>query len=150
MLHAECAVCQMIEDTFHLFFQCKVVDTWDVVIPNVAQVLIQTTLTQGWEGIFAFAHTRDLIELILYICWNLWRNRNKAHYDLSCNLASSIAKSALSLCNEFKEGNQKKAVHNHSSTVRWFPTPAGYVKVNVDDAWYSEQGKAIVAAVARD
>ncbi|XVF65723.1 hypothetical protein PTKIN_Ptkin09bG0272500 [Pterospermum kingtungense] len=77
---------------------------WDVVCPGFLEALQQdTTYDDPWTGFFLVAKPHYGLDLVSYVCWLLWKNRNECFHEGKCLLPSAISALAVTMRSDFLE-----------------------------------------------
>ncbi|XP_021833932.1 uncharacterized protein LOC110773715 [Prunus avium] len=90
------------------------------------------------------------MRLFLYICWNLWQNRNKVVVEGRSCAQEAIFKRANYLTEEYGglvKGEPKLIVEK---PTKWSPPPVGKCKLNVDAAFIPETYVGGIVDVVRN
>ncbi|XP_034219163.1 uncharacterized protein LOC117630568 [Prunus dulcis] len=90
------------------------------------------------------------MRLFLYICWNLWQNRNKVVVEGRSCAQEVIFNRAHYLANEYGslvKGEPKLIIEK---PTKWSPPPVGKYKLNVYAAFIPEIGVGGIGAVVRN
>lgn len=93
--------------------------------------------------------------LLAFICWFLWKARNKAQFEGQGCDSIKIMEKAYSICSKFKEAfavpNRVSSGSSTSTpTPMWHGPPTGVIKLNVDGAIDRRSGIVGVGIVARN
>lgn len=92
----------------------------------------------------------NIIVAIAIFCWFIWKSRNDVVFGNDSYAHSKIVFYACKLIREVNEqGNDQVEGWSTPGTSFWAPPPPGVMKVNVDGAFCSDNGKARAEVVMR-
>ncbi|XP_050203451.1 uncharacterized protein LOC126653573 [Mercurialis annua] len=139
----------------HIFSSCSLaIDYWELAGLKIGN---ETGMqVQAWSSCWLHSLGRNEVELASLICWRLWLNRNNVVWGKSGSSAAEVVGSSSHQLHVWKMarfgfGNSdENAVEALDGQTEWQCAAAGYFKVNVDAAIFSEEGKAAVGCVLRN
>ncbi|KAH7852215.1 hypothetical protein Vadar_021864 [Vaccinium darrowii] len=97
---------------------------------------------------------KEEIGIVAFLCWSLWKSRNKEHFEKQPRDPSMILEQGVASWLEYKSANEasKGSVPAPKLPHKpiWIPPDTGIVKLNVDGALDERNGLSGVGIVARD
>ncbi|XVF56105.1 hypothetical protein PTKIN_Ptkin06aG0090400 [Pterospermum kingtungense] len=149
----DCKTCgSNLETWFHMFFECPiVVKTWNIVASVVSDIALGIQQNGVfWDEFMKVCFDKNILELVRYTCWTVWKNRNECVFQHTCKSPSSLVFSSKMLQVEYMSKNLSRYPNLDSNPVTWQPFIEGFIKVNVDDAWNVHNKTTVIATVVRD
>ena len=87
---------------------------------------------EGWNILFQWLKEKDVVDIWMIICWQLWNNRNQCLHRLSCRRPSEIVRSIGNIRGEWEIRSE---IFTEQRVIpEWQAPPEGIVKLNVDAA----------------
>ncbi|XVE61930.1 hypothetical protein DITRI_Ditri06bG0077800 [Diplodiscus trichospermus] len=80
----------------------------------------------------------------------IWHNRNKCLFDQLCKTPNGLSRAVASLSSDYATFNHSVEGNTSGSVTRWVPPEDGWLKINVDPAYYLHSEEASIAFVVRD
>lgn len=154
-----CPIChQDAEDVCHLLFDCcNARELWERLGMSS---IIQEAMRVDRSGSVVLEHlllAPDMIlpikpnlqvkQVLMVACWYLWWIRREITHDGNPPPPMRRHTAVLAIAANFHEANLPRSVTN---PLRWMKPDIGFVKLNVDAAYFAEEGKGATAAVIRD
>ncbi|KAH7833675.1 hypothetical protein Vadar_008660 [Vaccinium darrowii] len=100
------------------------------------------------------SNPREDVGLLAFICWALWKARNKDHFDYFPRDPSAVLEQSISGSSEFLQANNKSVGANPPCTPPplpiWKPPDGDLIKFNVDGALNVINKVGGLGLVARD
>ena len=96
---------------------------------------------------------RKPLELFAYMAWMVWNQRNKVLVTQQAVLLHQLAEQAKQKLTQFRVDQQNSEVQVTDSNIggsRWSCPQDGLVKINFDEAVFSELNQSGVGVVIRD
>lgn len=94
---------------------------------------------------------RESAELFGAVIWQLWKEHNSLFWSGSCKLASDIPHAAKMFLQEWNQVQQHKEISvNRHACQAWHAPPLGYLKVNIDAAFFEDSNHIGLGMVIRD
>ncbi|KAL4304565.1 hypothetical protein GQ457_10G010000 [Hibiscus cannabinus] len=113
--------------------------------------------TKWWWRIYnsSFKNAnQNCMVLIAFLCWNIWKARNKWVFQGIKNDPIEVWQEAAHAAEEFTLSsmlcNPTPESHNSEVSHSWMPPPPGFVKINCDAAFLSPSKEASIAVIIRD
>lgn len=157
-----CSFCHKKPETVeHVMFQCKLArQVWHLApLPfHYAADWGYMTFEQWWTSrLLALridGEVKEEIGIVAFLCWSLWKSRNKEHFEKQPRDPSMILEQGVACWLEYKSANEasKGSVPAPELPHKpiWIPPDTGIVKFNVDGALDERNGLSGVGIVARD
>lgn len=92
-----------------------------------------------WQLVQHRSTCAGLMEKVLSLCWEIWKNRNIARYGGVQRLGKVRVRTAATLVEEYQVANERECCMNPAVQVKWHPSDSPRFKMNVDGAVFSEQ-----------
>nr|CAD1827035.1 unnamed protein product [Ananas comosus var. bracteatus] len=149
-----CIYCSTPEDQNHIFLDCiNARRIWDAVMSSTG-ILFSFNgdwITEEWidEGKnLAVVQQQFICALIANTFWQIWKERNARQFS---NNSSSIQVILCHIMHMTLDYISKIPSHTieHSNANKWCPPPDGWIKINTDASFKSEEGTAAIGYIAR-
>ncbi|XP_050207258.1 uncharacterized protein LOC126656694 [Mercurialis annua] len=155
-----CVHCGEMESTAHLLFTCPFVQRiWFLsplglqasCLPSLPFQLLWKYIT---KQLIHLDPTKDLLSLCCFLCWFIWKFRNKKLFENEDGSEIQVTNAATSAFHEFKDINQSASpasvqLQSPELQLSWSPPPLGYIKINYDAATSKDHHCGFIAALAR-
>ena len=176
-LPSKCPYCESTDTLAHWFVECSLAtQVWgkleqllDIRAPSHHDIILK--LQAWWSNISGKSAMAKLSHIVpLFVCWELWKARNRAIFDATTPSATHVVRQILRLihlvalahplslaCMDddrlLKRGVVpflKKAKSMQVLSLAWAPPPASYVKLNIDGSSSGNPGNSSGEGIIRD
>ncbi|CAJ2666249.1 unnamed protein product [Trifolium pratense] len=153
-----CPLCEdEVEDDVHAFFTCASAQTsWQAA--GLSSVLGSAACQQGSavDRVFAVCRNEDYATIgrVAMLLWSIWQNRNDKIWNDNLRSPIQIGRAAFDQWNEWiavhKLRSNDDQVDPPVSTSRWEKPRIGWLKCNVDAAFFVSAGRTAMGACFRN
>ncbi|CAJ2636504.1 unnamed protein product [Trifolium pratense] len=155
---AHCPLCEdEVEDDVHAFFTCvSAQSSWQAA--GLSSVLGSAACQQGSaaERVFALCRNKDYatIGIVATLLWSIWHNRNDKIWNDNVRSPNQIGRAAFDHWNEWVAVHKLRSNDDPDvplvSTNRWEKPRIGWLKCNVDAAFFVSAGRTAMGACFRN
>ncbi|OMP01909.1 reverse transcriptase [Corchorus capsularis] len=104
-----------------------------------------------WDCVLNKASLLGSLELVTYLLWSIWHNRNKSLHEFVCKMPGSICAAArIRVAKVVKLQQQHDRIRQSECVQRWSPPIVAQFKINTDASFDLSSGEAGLGAVVRD
>ena len=103
-----------------------------------------------WQLVKQSPVSSDLMEKIISMCWEIWKERNLVRNGGVSRPGNTLARSSVALVEEFKAVNAREVQSGPDRHVRWHPLESSRFKMNVDAAIFKDLRAMGAGLVLRD
>ena len=91
-----------------------------------------------WQLVKHSSLSSGLMERILSLCWEIWKERNAVRNGGGKREGKILARCSVSLVEEFRVANERVVRKTPERQVRWHPSDSPRFKMNVDAAIFND------------
>nr|CAD1829965.1 unnamed protein product [Ananas comosus var. bracteatus] len=149
-----CIYCSTPEDQNHIFLDCiNARRIWDAVMSSTG-ILFSFNgdwITEEWidEGKnLAVVQQQFIRALIANTFWQIWRERNARQFSNNSSSIQVILRHIMHMTLDYISKIPSYTIE-HSNANKWCPPPDGWIKINTDASFKSEEGTAAIGYIAR-
>ncbi|CAJ2644561.1 unnamed protein product [Trifolium pratense] len=153
-----CPLCEdEVEDDVHAFFTCaSAQSSWQAA--GLSSVLGSAACQQGSaaDRVFALCRNEDYATIgrVAMLLWSIWHNRNDKIWNDNVRTPNQIGRAAFDQWNEWIAVHKLRSNDDHDvppvSTIRWEKPRIGWLKCNVDAAFFVGAGRTAMGACFRN
>ncbi|CAJ2668572.1 unnamed protein product [Trifolium pratense] len=146
-----------VEDDVHAFFTCaSAQSSWQAA--GLSSVLGSAACQQGSaaDRVFALCRNEDYATIgrVAMLLWSIWHNRNDKIWNVNVRSPNQIGRAAFDQWNEWIAVHKLRSNDDHDvppvSTIQWEKPRIGWLKCNVDAAFFVGAGRTAMGACFRN
>ncbi|XP_045801294.1 uncharacterized protein LOC123895120 [Trifolium pratense] len=146
-----------VEDDVHTFFTCtSAQSSWQAA--GLSSVLGSAACQQGSasDRVFALCRNEDYTTIgrVAMLLWGIWHNQNDKIWNDNGRSPNQIGRAAFDHWNEWIAVHKLRSNDDHDvplvSTIRWEKPRIGWLKCNVDAAFFVGAGRTAMGACFRN
>ncbi|CAJ2669980.1 unnamed protein product [Trifolium pratense] len=153
-----CPLCEdEVEDDVHAFFTCaSAQSSWQAA--GLSSVLGSAACQQGSaaDRVFAVCRNEDYATIgrVAMLLWSIWQNRNDKIWNDNLRSPIQVGRAAFDQWNEWIAVHKLRSNDDQDdppvSTIRWEKPRIGWLKCNVDAAFFVSAGRTAMGACFRN